>query len=122
MLPGLAQVCEEDRVKEERELQPGEDIGFGVSRGRPFAKPYYARVSRKNAEFGWSFDGLWTVHFGARTPLKKGQKVVHGFGKTKVRIASNADGHYSYSVAVVGYKGRTPKIFLDVACPEVIVF
>jgi hypothetical protein len=119
----LVSVYKEERAKTEEEVAPGQGIQLAIDlEGRPFARPYYARVPHSQ-EIRWSFPGPWVVHFGCRTPLPGGQKVVRGFGSgPPVAFNPEARGHFSYSIAVAGLEGITPTIFLDVACPEVIVF
>ncbi len=94
--------------------------------GRIQVEPYYA-VFHLGVTLVWKCaEGTaWTIGFrDSRTPT--GKKVIQGHGAELdgVHIAKKR-GHFRYAVAVVGQKrnrlGGKPIIFLDAACPAIII-
>ncbi|MFB3829074.1 MAG: hypothetical protein ACE15B_20065 [Bryobacteraceae bacterium] len=100
----------------------GIEIKIGENK-RPFTDPYYAHT-RRGAMIGWRYPGAWTIVFRNRTPLANSQFMVYGHGNApRVQIDLKAAGRYPYSLMVEAYDepGSTLRIYVDIACPEIII-
>ncbi len=93
-------------------------------KGKVTVDPYYA-VFKKGQQLMWRTNpkGLpWAVAFHCkRSPTRA--VVIRGNGEyMRGRpVVRREEGHFPYTVAVASVLGRRGTIFLDTACPEIII-
>ena len=106
-------------------LVPPEGIVLGVQDDHVTVQPYYgAATLRTQLKWKSGPDVPWAIGFlDGRTPFTDGTRVLQGFGSEMYNSPGGSlrSGHYRYRVAILGTLRGRPAIFLDAACPEIIV-